>query len=192
MGGRIGAGRAGRVARPWRGECTDYIDARRKRNNVAFAARLWFHSIMATLAAAPTAEELIRAAGVKVTRGRVRVLDALRAARQPLSHAEMEALPAGAGDAAIDRVTLYRVLDSLVACGLALKAVDTRGVFRFSAAGAQRQHAKHVHFRCTGCGGVFCLKAEPPPPPRLPRGFRLQQVEFDLRGLCAGCGAGTS
>jgi Fur family ferric uptake transcriptional regulator len=46
-----------------------------------------------------------------------------------------------------------------------------------------------VHFRCTDCGGVFCLKAEPPPPPRLPRGFRLQQVEFDLRGLCAGCGA---
>ena len=93
------------------------------------------------------------------------------------------------GEAAPDRVTLYRILDSLVACGLALKAVDTRGVFRFSAAGSQRQHAKHVHFRCTGCGGVFCLKAEPPPPPRLPRGFRLQQVEFDLRGLCAGCGA---
>jgi Fur family ferric uptake transcriptional regulator len=131
--------------------------------------------------------ELIRAAGVKVTRGRVRVLDALRAARQPLSHAEMEALPAGAGDAAIDRVTLYRVLDSLVACGLALKAVDTRGVFRFSAAGAQRRHADHIHFRCTGCGGVFCLKAEPPPPPKLPRGFRLNEVAYDVRGLCAGC-----
>lgn len=141
----------------------------------------------APIADAAASADLIRAAGVKVTRGRVRVLDALRAARQPLSHADMESLPAGAGDAAIDRVTLYRVLDSLVSCGLALKAVDTRGVFRFSAAGAQRQHARHVHFRCTGCGGVFCLKAEPPPPPRLPRGFRLQQVEFDLRGLCAGC-----
>ena len=92
--------------------------------------------------------DLIRAAGVKVTRGRVRVLDAF---------------------------------------GLALKAVDTRGVFRFSAAGAQRQHANHVHFRCTDCGGVFCLKAEPPPPPRLPRGFRLNEVAFDLRGTCAGC-----
>ena len=141
----------------------------------------------APIADAAASADLIRAAGVKVTRGRVRVLDALRAARQPLSHADMESLPAGVGDAAIDRVTLYRVLDSLVSCGLALKAVDTRGVFRFSAAGAQRQHARHVHFRCTGCGGVFCLKAEPPPPPRLPRGFRLQQVEFDLRGLCAGC-----
>ena len=130
--------------------------------------------------------DLIRAAGVKVTRGRVRVLDALLAARQPLSHAEMEARLGDAFEPAMDRVTLYRILDSLVACGLALKAVDTRGVFRFSAAGAQRQHANHVHFRCTDCGGVFCLKAEPPPP-RLPRGFRLNEVAFDLRGTCAGC-----
>lgn len=133
------------------------------------------------------ASDMIRAAGVKVTRGRVRVLDALHGARQPLSHAEMESLLDGEADAALDRVTLYRILDSLVACGLALKAVDTRGVFRFSAAGAQRQHANHIHFRCTGCGGVFCLKAEPPPPPKLPRGFRLNEVAYDVRGLCAGC-----
>jgi Fur family ferric uptake transcriptional regulator len=192
MGGRIGAGRAGRVARPWRGECTDYIDARRKRNNVAFAARLWFHSVMATLAAASTAEELIRAAGVKVTRGRVRVLDALGAARQPLCHGELETQLARDGEAAPDRVTLYRILDSLVACGLALKAVDTRGVFRFSAAAARHRHVDHVHFRCTDCGGVFCLKAEPPPPPKLPRGFRLNQIDFDLRGLCAACSTRTA
>lgn len=126
--------------------------------------------------------DLLRAAGVKVTPGRVRVLDALTGAAQPMSHADIEALLPDA-----DRVTLYRVLESLVACGLALKAVDTRGVFRFSAAGTQRQHAGHVHFRCTDCGGVFCLKAEPPPPPKLPRGFRLSEVEFDVRGTCASC-----
>ena len=88
----------------------------------------------------------------------------------------------------MDRVTLYRILDSLVDCGLALKAVDPRGVFRFSSASARHRHVDHVHFSCTGCGGVFCLKARPPAPPQLPRGFRLKQVEFDLRGLCAGCG----
>lgn len=129
----------------------------------------------------------LRAAGVKVTRGRVRVLDALQAAAQPLSHAELETGLALGDAAPMDRVTLYRILDSLVACELALKAVDTRGVYRFSASGAQHRHAGHVHFRCTGCGGVFCLKAEPPPPPRLPRGFRLGEVAFDLRGTCAGC-----
>lgn len=126
--------------------------------------------------------DLLRAAGVKVTPGRVRVLEALLAAAQPTSHADLEALLPDA-----DRVTLYRVLDSLVACGLALKAVDARGVYRFSSSGARREHQGHVHFRCTGCGGVFCLKAAPPPPPKLPKGFRLAEVEYDVRGTCAQC-----
>jgi len=148
---------------------------------------------MSSAITSPISADLIRAAGVKVTRGRVRVLDALHAARQPLCHGEMESRLVVDGEAAIDRVTLYRILESLVACGLALKAVDTRGVFRFSASGARRQHASHVHFRCIDCGGVFCLKAEPPPAPKLPRGFRLGEVEFDVRGTCAGCsGSGGS
>jgi Fur family ferric uptake transcriptional regulator len=140
--------------------------------------------MVSAIAPSPSAD-LIRAAGIKVTPGRVRVLEILRAAPQPLCHGELEA--ASNGQAAIDRVTLYRILDSLVACGLALKAVDTRGVFRFSASGAQRQHGGHVHFRCTDCGGVFCLQAEPPPAPSLPSGFRLSEVEFDVRGTCADC-----
>lgn len=126
--------------------------------------------------------DLLRAAGVRVTSGRVHVLEALAAAAQPLSHADLESLLPDA-----DRVTLYRVLDALVACGLALKATDARGVFRFSASGAQREHGGHVHFRCTGCGGVFCLKAAPPPPPKLPRGFRLAEVDYAVRGTCADC-----
>jgi len=144
---------------------------------------------MASVNASSLPAELIRNAGVRVTRGRVRVLEALQAARQPLCHAELESQLGASDEAAIDRVTLYRILDSLVGCGLALKAVDTRGVFRFSASGPRRQHAGHVHFRCTECGSVFCLKAEPPPPPKLPRGFHLGEVEFDVRGTCAGCSA---
>ncbi len=137
---------------------------------------------MSATATITTTADLLRAAGVKVTPGRVRVYEALAAAAQPLSHADLEArLP----DA--DRVTLYRVLDTLVACGLAMKAVDARGVFRFSASGAQREHRHHVHFRCTDCGRVFCLKDAPPPPPKLPRGFRLSDAEYDLRGTCANC-----
>ncbi len=129
-----------------------------------------------------TAADLLRSAGVKVTPGRQRVLDALCSASQALSHADVEALLPDA-----DRVTLYRVLDSLVACGLALKAVDARGVFRFSASAVQRQHEGHVHFRCTDCGGVFCLEAAPPSPPQLPHGFRLAEIALDVRGTCANC-----
>jgi Fur family ferric uptake transcriptional regulator len=145
---------------------------------------------MVTDASAAISADLLRAAGVKVTRGRVRVLDLLAAARQPLCHGEIETLLV-TEDAAIDRVTLYRILDSLVACGLALKAVDPRGVFRFSAVATRHRHDGHVHFRCTDCGGVFCLKAAPPPPPKLPRGFRLAEVALDVRGTCASCVART-
>lgn len=131
--------------------------------------------------------ELLHDAGLRATRERLRVLAALAAAAQPLSHAELEARFPDA-----DRVTLYRVLDALVSHGLALKAADARGVFRFSASITKREHSGHVHFRCTGCGGVFCLEAAPPPPPKLPRGFRLAAAEYDLRGTCAACTRGAA
>lgn len=130
---------------------------------------------------------LLHHAGLKATPARLRVLALLAGASEPLSHAAIEARIAQEDGAPLDRVTLYRVLDALVAAALAAKAIDARGVSCFSARDARRRHDGHVHFRCVGCGGVFCLKAPPPPPPRLPRGFALEAVELDVRGTCAGC-----
>jgi Fur family ferric uptake transcriptional regulator len=142
-----------------------------------------------TASTSPLADipSVIRAAGARVTPARVRVLAALREAASPQTHAEIEDLLAHDAHPAIDRVTLYRVLDWLCSAGLAHKAADARGVFRFSAAQPNVEHAGHVHFRCTGCGGVFCLKAPPPPVPALPRGFRLAGMAVDIRGECPRC-----
>jgi len=129
----------------------------------------------------------LRAAGIKATPGRIRVLEALRVASQPLCHAELEMRLGRDGGSAINRVTLYRILDALVECGLAMRATDSRGVFRFVLAGEEGEHAGHLHFHCTACGGVFCLQAEPPLPPDLPEGFSLAAVALDLRGTCAVC-----
>jgi len=129
----------------------------------------------------------IRAAGARVTTARVRVMAALQAAHGPVSHGDVEDLLAADALPPIDRVTLYRVLDWLYEVGFAHKAVDARGVFRFSPAQPNVEHAAHVHFRCTGCGGVFCLKVPPPPPPALPRGFRLTGMDLDLHGECQAC-----
>lgn len=137
--------------------------------------------------ALPAIQSAIRAVGSRVTPARVRVLAALQAAPGPQSHADVEETLTRQAHPAVDRVTLYRVLDWLCAAGLAHKATDARGVFRFSAAAPNVEHAGHVHFRCTGCGGVFCLKAPPPAPPKLPRGFRLAAVAFDIRGECPRC-----
>jgi Fur family ferric uptake transcriptional regulator len=132
-------------------------------------------------------ESAIRATGARVTRGRVRVLGLLQSAHGPLSHGDIETLLSRDALPEMDRVTLYRVLDWLSDNGLAHKAADARGVFRFSAAVANGKHGKHVHFRCTECGGVQCLDMKLPKPPSLPKGFRLTGMELDIRGMCPHC-----
>ena len=128
--------------------------------------------------------DAIRATGVKVTPGRVRVLELLSSAGRPLSHADIDA---ALSDLPMNRVTLYRVLDSLVANSLVLKAVDTQGVFHYSGAASQARHSSHIHFHRIACGGMYCLDAKPPAPPKLPRGFVLGDVAFNLRGTCKSC-----
>lgn len=136
---------------------------------------------------ATDAAQQLRAAGVRVTAARQRVLAALLVADQPLCHAELETLLAAGAAPALDRVTLYRVLDALVGSDLAVRSLDDRGVFRFASAMVSRQHAGHAHFRCTGCGTVFCLDAPAPRAPALPHGFRAAEVELDVRGTCGHC-----
>ena len=127
----------------------------------------------------------IRRCGARATPARIRVLQLLRSTPGALSHNQIEQ---ALGESALDRVTLYRVLDWLVESGLAHKNADANRVFRFSVA-AESEHAKHVHFRCDSCGKVFCIDQPPPAPPAMPDGFSLLRADFDLHGCCANCGA---
>ena len=132
--------------------------------------------------------EQIRRIGARATPARIRVLQLLRSTPGALSHNQIEQ---ALGESAVDRVTLYRVLDWLVESGLAHKNADANRVFRFSVA-AESEHAAHVHFRCDSCGKVFCLDQAPPSPPAMPDGFSLLRADFDLHGCCANCGLGNA
>ncbi len=160
-----------------------------KCNQVAFAIKLCLNRGMKTSADSrlSTMEAAIRATGARVTSSRVRVLGLLQAAGEPLSHGDIAELLNKHALPNIDRVTLYRILDWFASVGLAHKAADSRGVFRFSAANPDGKHTHHAHLRCTGCGGVFCLDLPPPSPPKLPRGFRLSGIALDIRGECPSC-----
>ncbi len=131
------------------------------------------------------AEDLIREAGARVTRPRVGVLASLLKAARALTHHEIEqrvrsTLP-------VDRVTVYRVLEWLVANRLAHRIAGDDRVWRFNAI-AGRHTGAHAHFKCNDCGRVMCL-ADVATPRRvaLPAGYRSQQVEVTVKGLCAAC-----
>lgn len=144
---------------------------------------------MGTIDTGPTvaplsARDRIRAAGARVTPARVRVMEVLSKASGALSHRDIERQ---AAENPLDRVTLYRVLEWLVAQGFAHKTVDAARISRFSIAVASTRHSRHAHFQCDRCGRVFCLDKAPIARPRLPAGFRFRDAEFSIRGECSEC-----
>jgi Fur family ferric uptake transcriptional regulator len=137
-------------------------------------------------AALPTAaQERLRLRGERGTPAREAVLDILLAAPAALTHQEIEHAARGRGLMA-DRVTLYRVLDWLVAKGLAHKIAGEDRVWRFNAVD-QEGHG-HAHFHCTGCGQVYCLDdLRPSFALALPPGYRFEHAELTIQGLCPRC-----
>lgn len=131
------------------------------------------------------AEHLLREAGARVTQPRIGVLATLLDAPRALTHHEVEqrvrrALP-------VDRVTVYRVLDWLVSNRLAHRIAGDDRVWRFNAVAGG--HAdEHAHFKCNDCGRVICLEdVATPRRIALPAGYRSQQVDVTVKGLCAAC-----
>ncbi|MBM3357245.1 MAG: transcriptional repressor [Betaproteobacteria bacterium] len=137
-----------------------------------------------TLTDRDRAETLVERTGARVTRQRVEVLKILLAAPRALTHHEIEQR-AHRGPR-MDRVTIYRVLEWLTANGLAHKIAGDDRVWRFNA--AEGHGRTHAHFHCSDCGEVICLdEVAAARNLRLPQGYRSQELELTVRGLCAAC-----
>lgn len=119
---------------------------------------------------------------MRVTPARLRVLQVLQGARVALSHAEIETelVPR------LDRVTLYRTLDSFVSAGLAQKQVDAERITRFSLADGA-DHSAHAHFTCDQCATVYCMPVKPPRRSQLPAGFEVAGAALQFHGHCPAC-----
>jgi Fur family ferric uptake transcriptional regulator len=132
------------------------------------------------------AEALVRDSATRATRQRIEVLAVLLAAPRALSHLEVgRQLRRSLG---MNRVTIYRVLDWLVARGLAHRIPGDDRVWRFNAAEGEHARRRHAHFKCSDCGGVICLEAAlAEPKVSLPAGYRPQEVELTVKGVCAAC-----
>jgi len=131
------------------------------------------------------AESMVRKTGARITRPRVEILGVLLAAERALSHHEVESRINRA--IAIDRVTVYRVLDWLSCSGLAHRIAGEDRVARYNA--AERAHAgSHAHFQCERCGTVVCLDEDDEKPRvRVPRGFVPHAIALTVKGYCATC-----
>lgn len=130
------------------------------------------------------AARLIQARGANATAARIQVLQLLLAANATVSHQSLTHAAIDEGRP-LDKVTLYRVLDWLVAHGLAHSVTGQDRVRRF---GIAHVHHGHAHFECDACGQLFCLPDRASlPMPDAPAGFEARRVEVTVHGRCADC-----
>lgn len=91
----------------------------------------------------------------------------------------------------VDRITLYRTLLSFEENGLIHHSVDANGQKKYALCAADCDthvhHDNHLHFHCSSCGKTSCLDNEVPAKLKLPEGYLVKDVQFNLMGICADC-----
>jgi Fur family ferric uptake transcriptional regulator len=132
--------------------------------------------------------ELLSGADLKATPNRVRVLEVVGNNRFPLSASDIyQTLKRSR---AINRVTVYRILDVLVAHGV-VERISTGGRAFYYGLAPNDHHRPHPHFYCKDCGQMDCLSPESlivnTEPLWKTYPGRIDRVEVRIDGICKNC-----
>ena len=85
----------------------------------------------------------------------------------------------------ISMATVYNCLDALVKCDLVKQVNLDRSATLYCP-----NMGEHAHFQCEECGTITDFEGTAKPKTsgfRVPRGFKVKQVEMSIRGLCREC-----
>lgn len=130
---------------------------------------------------------MLRAVKLRRTGARMSVLSALVDAGEPRSARQIAHMLGPDGP---DRVTIYRVLDTLVAAGLVHRAFLQKRSCYYECADRCTVSQCHPHFTCVECGRTYCLTEITIPMAESPyKGFTIRHQQVRFEGLCPACGS---
>ncbi len=131
------------------------------------------------------ARQMLRAAGLYCTEPRIAILTVLLDAPRPVRQDQIgERLT----EKAMNKVTIYRTLASLVKAGLVHRAFMQKRAWHFELADHCSETQCHPHFTCSNCGRTHCLTGfSMPMAPSPYKGFVIQHQQVRLEGLCPEC-----
>tara|TARA_B000000475_G_scaffold216926_1_gene179407 strand:- start:54 stop:497 length:444 start_codon:yes stop_codon:yes gene_type:complete len=95
-------------------------------------------------------------------------------------------------DNSINKVTVYRSLESFEKKGLIHKVPDHNNLKRYSLCrenecSATLHNHNHGHFICYSCNQTFCLEELKSPDLTCMKGFYVQELKLTLEGYCQDC-----
>lgn len=128
----------------------------------------------------------LRDSGLRSTSARIAVIQRLKKASRPLSHAEVAADLAGVG---LDKATVFRNLNDLTDAGLLSRSELGDHVWRFELRDPKHEHGgSHPHFVCVDCGSVSCITEAVLPGKLKTRALDFGEItEILVRGHCKNC-----
>ncbi|MCC6137856.1 MAG: transcriptional repressor [Bdellovibrionaceae bacterium] len=134
--------------------------------------------------------EKLKSAGHRVTKSRLQVLSVLEATKKALSPADIFQLTSKKGEAELDRVTVYRILEAFEE----LEIVHPVGNGRYIYCAHQTcGHERHFIAICTKCGETSEVGASTEFSDSLTTllkkkiDFKMTSEFFVVRGLCKKC-----
>lgn len=89
----------------------------------------------------------------------------------------------------VDKVTIYRILQSFCDDGTVHKVIDLSGKTYYAKCRKDcctiAHHDNHAHFKCVRCNTIICLNQEFVP--QLPDNFNYITMNCFIEGVCSSC-----
>lgn len=130
-----------------------------------------------------TIEQHLQEHGVRPTSVRILVWKTIRGRVRPFTLADMEELMPH-----MDHSSLFRTLRLFVERQLLHEINDGTGHQKYCICRCHDdEHLNHIHFTCVRCGKTYCMTNHQIPHVSLPCGFEVQNIEYNVKGICQEC-----
>ena len=130
-------------------------------------------------------KKLLNSRNLKATSSRLTLLQSMKNYATAIPYSALQKAMAS-----MDRVTLYRNLDTLLEQGIIHQAFRDDNEIYYALCGekctTQHHHHDHIHFKCVTCNSVTCQKTNTKISISLPE-HEIQKVSIFVKGVCRKC-----
>jgi Fur family ferric uptake transcriptional regulator len=130
------------------------------------------------------AVDILKNKGLKKTAQRIMLINLLQKTGISLTEGEIKS---EMGDL-YDRITFYRTVQTLLDANIIHRITVDNITVKYALNHSDHEHSgNHIHFFCKQCHSVTCLEDSAMPEYRVPGGFKFDECEVLIKGLCDKC-----